>query len=208
MSKMSKKSVSIIVMIIAVAMVYCFKAFLAPQWIGSTKESPARIKGSKNAPVKIVEFIDFQCPACANGAKYLKQFMEDHPGQIHLEMKYFPLSMHAHAFMSSRYAQCAAYQGKFWLFHDALIDRQSQWSRMINAQPAFDIMANEVALNPRKLEACLKDSKTDEAVNQDKIEGQALGIKSTPTYFINGEMIVGTKSLKAGIIRLLEESKN
>ena len=95
MFQMSKKSVSIIVIIIAVAMVYCFKAFLAPQWIGSAKESPARIKGSKNAPVKIVEFIDFQCPACANGAKYLKQFMEDHPGQIHLEMKYFPLVLTA-----------------------------------------------------------------------------------------------------------------
>lgn len=66
-----------------------------------------RIKGEANAPIKITEFTDFQCPSCAQGSKYLKKFMEGHPKAVHLEMKYYPLNMHRHAFMSARYAECA-----------------------------------------------------------------------------------------------------
>ncbi len=165
----------------------------------------SRVKGNPNAPIKIVEFIDFQCPACATGAKMIKEKMEIYPDQIFLEMKYYPLAMHQHAFTSSYYAECALRQGKFWEFQDLLIGRQIMWSNLPEVKTVFDDMAKEVGLKQDKLEACLQDEKIKETVMKTREEGDLLGVKSTPSYFVNDKLIVGSNNLKSELKSLLKE---
>ena len=158
-------------------------------------ENPERVKGNPQASMKIVEYIDFQCPACAMGSQFLKEAIDQYPSQIFLEMKYFPLPMHTHAYTAARYAECAAREKKFWPFQDLLIARQDQWKRLIDATPAFVQMAQEIGLNVDQITSCVKEESVTTTIINDKAEGDKRGVKSTPTYFVNDEMIVGAPDL-------------
>ena len=170
--------------------------------LGAPKKAPvnlqeARAKGNPDSKVKIVEFIDFQCPACANGVIYLKTFFDQHPNDVYLQVRYFPLTnMHHHAMISALYSECAARQGKFWALDDLMIPQQSQWAQLISPEPVFQAMAVQVGMDINQLNTCLASDEARKVINDEKSLGQSLGIASTPTYFINNKMVVGTKSLE------------
>jgi len=170
--------------------------------LGAPKKAPinlqmARTKGNPDSKVKIVEFIDFQCPACANGVIYLKTFFDQHPNDIYLQVRYFPLTnMHHHAMISALYSECAARQGKFWALDDLMMPQQSQWAQLISPEPVFQSMAQQVGMNIDQLNTCLASDDARRVINDEKSLGQSLGIASTPTYFINNKMVVGTKSME------------
>ncbi|MCK5083924.1 MAG: thioredoxin domain-containing protein, partial [Candidatus Omnitrophica bacterium] len=176
MTKISKKFAAALIVIICVVVVFTTK-FLIQRFRGSRpSESIAKIKGDDNAPIRVTEFIDFQCPACAQGAAYLKEMIEKYPKAIRLELKHYPLPMHRHGLSSSRYAECAAQQGKFWLFQDLLLARQSNWHRLFDADPAFEKIADDIHLDKRDLKVCLKDDTVDETIKKNMKEGIVLGI--------------------------------
>jgi len=170
--------------------------------LGAPKKAPinwsmARVKGNPDSKVKIVEFIDFQCPACAVGVEYLKTLFDRHPDDIYLQVRYFPLTnMHHHAMISALYSECAARQGKFWALDDLMMSQQSQWAQLISPEPVFQSMAQQVGMNIDQLNTCLASDEARKVINDEKSLGQSLGIASTPTYFINNKMVVGTKSLQ------------
>lgn len=163
----------------------------------------ARSKGNPQASVKIIEYIDFQCPACAHGAAVLKKYIENNPDSIYLEMHYYPLAMHKHAVTASIFAECAARQNKFWPFHDLVLEKQSDWKGFDDVKSAFFDMAAQAGLNAQQLQSCIIDPSIEEAVFKDKEEGAQKGVKSTPTYFINGEMAVGGRSLVEKLNQLI-----
>ena len=206
MARISKRTATLLVILICVLSVYATKSLMQQFRKDGSTATSARIKGNDHAPIKVTEFIDFQCFACAYGAAYLKETIKKHPEAIQVEVKHFPLQMHRHGLSSSRYAECAARQGGFWPFQDMLLARQGNWMRLVDADPAFLRIADDSGLDEKKLEACLKDYTVDEAIEKNKEEGKVLGIKSTPTYFINGKMVVGGKSLEEEIKKLLEEN--
>lgn len=170
--------------------------------LGAPKKAPinlqeARAKGNPDSKVKIVEFIDFQCPACAVGAQYLKTFFDQHPDDIYLQVRYFPLTnMHHHAMISALYSECAARQGKFWALDELMMPQQSQWAQLISPEPVFQAMAAQVGMNIDQLNTCLASDDARRVINDEKSLGQSMGVASTPTYFINNKMVVGTKSLE------------
>lgn len=203
MHRQPKLTITIAVVVLATVVVLGAK-FLPEIFASSASTSAAaRVKGSGGAPIHITEFIDFECPACAQGARYLAQFMAEHPAAIRLELKYFPLQSHRHGFLSARYAECAARQVKFWPFHDQLIERQANWSRLMDATPAFALIAQDIGLDTDRLGACLKDTSVDALIEQNRLEGARRGVKSTPTYYVNGKMVVGFKSLESELGQLL-----
>ena len=209
MSQRSKLRVTTLVVAVSAIVVLAVKIFLgvAPALHDTRSPDEVRAKGNKNAPISITEFIDLECPACARGAEYLARMMAAHPEAIRLDLKYFPLPSHRHGFLAARYTECAARQGKFWPFHDALLSRQANWSRLMDATPAFALIAQEVSLDKDKLSACLNDKSVDALIQQSHLEGEQRGVKSTPTYYVNGKMVVGMQSLEPELERLLSEIK-
>ncbi len=201
----SKQTATIVIVLICVAAIIGVKLSIDSSRAHLAKMKTGRVKGDVNAPVKIVEYIDFQCPACAAGAKMLKEYMEQHPGKIFLEMKYYPLAMHSYAFTSAYYAECALQQGKFWEFHDLLIGRQAIWAASPDAKGMFNDMAKEIGLNTSELDVCIGSEKTKEAILKTRQEGDLLGVKSTPTYLINDKVVVGSKNLEPELNALIGE---
>ena len=172
----------------------------------SNKANLARVKGDPQASLQIIEFIDFQCPACANGAMFLKKVIGENPGIISLQMKYFPLSMHRHANSAAVYAECAARQEKFWPFQDIILERQQQWTNLNDEEVKnfFNQTAKEVEIKEREFQSCLKDDAVKEIILAEKEEGSKLGVQSTPTYFINGQIFVGPRALSAELEKYIK----
>lgn len=196
--------VFLLILLGSVGLVYGLRFVKSLNLSGLThsKESN-RSKGNKDALVKVIEYMDYQCPACAKGSFLLNEYLKHYPGKLYLEAKFYPLDMHIHGMRAARYAQCASLQGKFWQVHDNLFFRQAQWKDLMNAEPAFGEILNSVKINPAKLDQCLSDPKMSDLILQDKQSGTQAGVKSTPTYFINGKMIVGTINLENELKTLL-----
>jgi protein-disulfide isomerase len=193
---MNKLKVTLLIVVVLAGAASAAKIFLAPKKVNIDLQA-ARTKGDPHARVKIVEYVDFQCPACAFGIKFLKTFFDQHPNDIYLVVRYFPLTnMHRHAMISALYSECAARQGKFWALDDLMIPQQAQWAQLISPEPVFQSMAGQVGINLGQLNTCLASDDARRVINDEKSLGQSLGISSTPTYFINNKMVVGTKSLK------------
>ena len=205
MAKRSKKLVTLLVVSVCVVAVLGIRVVVGKTQGKLSGDEFTKVKGSKDAPLKITEFIDFQCPACAFGAVYLNEMMEKHPKLIRLTVKYFPLAMHQHGMLSAGYAECAVAQGKFWPFYDLILSRQNNWKQLEDPRPAFEQMGKEVGLDLQAMQTCLEGMDVVKTIEKNRAEGQTLSIRSTPTYFVNGKMVVGQKSLEQEITPHLKE---
>jgi protein-disulfide isomerase len=200
--KASKQKATVLIVVAAVVLIGGIKFFKWSQG-NAGNAALARVQGDPRAPVRITEWMDFQCPACAAGAADLKKYLGTFPGKIYLEIKYFPLGAHLHSLEAAKYGECAARQGKFWPYFDTVFERQPQWRDLFDAHPAFDQIAKEIGLNDDKLRSCLASDDVREKVLKEKDQGQSLGVQSTPTYFINGKMVVGPKLMREEVDKLL-----
>ncbi len=192
----SKQKITFLIIIVVVAGIIGFKLYSARS-VKTIDSVSARSKGNVQAKVQVIEFIDFECPACAFGAELLKGYMQKYPNDIRVQMKYFPLiKSHRHAMQSALYSECAGAQGKFWEFHDQLMPAQKQWSQLISAEGMFNNFAKQAGIDIRALKACLSSETALKTINDDRSLGGSLGVQSTPTYFVNNKMVVGGKSLQ------------
>ena len=193
---MSKVQTTFLIVLLIAGAIGGVKFYMAHQQAPINLEL-ARSKGNPQARVKIIEYVDFQCPACAFGLNFLRTYFEKHPNDLFIQVHYFPLTnMHHHAMISAMYSECAARQGKFWQLDDLMIPQQSQWAQLISPDPVFQAMAQQAGMDLNQLSSCLASDDARKVINDEKSTGQALGIASTPTYFINGKMVVGVKSLQ------------
>jgi protein-disulfide isomerase len=158
-----------------------------------------RSKGSADAPVTIVEFSDFQCPFCSRWVDdtypaLLQQYIDT--GKVRIEFRDFPLeSLHPNAMAAAVASRCAGEQGDFWGMHDLLFGRQDQWSSLADPSETFQSFAGELGLNTADFAACLTSGRFDAAIAQDLQDGQAAGISGTPSFLINGNLVVGAQPL-------------
>jgi protein-disulfide isomerase len=142
-------------------------------------DSPS--KGAPNAPVLIVEFADFECPACADKRPLLDKLVEEHSGKIRLVFKNFPLSMHQNAEKAARAGIAAHRQGKFWQLHALLFENQTDLSAA-----SVEKLAQKAGLELARFRQDRDSEATADAVLRDRKQGEALQIDSTPSLFING----------------------
>lgn len=152
-------------------------------------------RGAEDAKVVIVEFADFECPACKNAALTLKQLKEQHADKIQVVFKNYPLDqncnpamqrpLHDFACDAARLARCAGRIGKFWEMHDKIYENQAKLSRQ-----NLTTWAKELGLSDADIQSC-RDSKDILAKIQDDISlGSKLGVDSTPTVFVNGRKVI------------------
>jgi protein-disulfide isomerase len=158
-----------------------------PEPIRITVKAEGFAKGPKDAPVTIVEFSDFQCPFCRSGVATLKELMRQYDGLVRWVYRDFPIpSLHPQASKAAEASRCAGEQGKFWEYHDLLFDSTGQWTTT-----DFKRFAEQLKLDPKGFGRCLDSGKYQAAVQSDVEDGTRLGITGTPTYFINGRVLVG-----------------
>lgn len=132
--------------------------------------------GSAQAKVTIVEFSDFQCPACRQAEAAIKQILADYPQEVRLVYRHLPLiQIHKQAMAAAELAEAAYAAGKFWQMHDLLFERQNEWA------------ANAAKLDEyrQELDIDTGGSYTDK-IDQDVSAARNLGINATPTFFVNG----------------------
>lgn len=143
--------------------------------------------GNPNAKVTIVEFGDFKCPACRQAEESAKKIREKFGNKIRFAFREFPLvNVHAESEKAAEAAECAGQQGKFWQAVDMFYEHQDDLSL-----PAINRYAGQMGLDSAKFVACLQRGEMASRVTQDLQDGQALGVHATPTFFIDGRVIVG-----------------
>ncbi len=206
--KPDKKFAVMIVVLVCFVAIYVVK-FFKNHPMGPGQSIPARATGNPQANIKIVEFMDYQCPACAKAAAMLKETLKSNSDKIYLQIKYYPLDkFHIHAIRAARYAECSARQGKFWPMHELLFEKQEQWREMINPDTIFEDIAKTAGLDMNKLNVCLGNAEVGDVILKDKQEGVAKGVQSTPTFFVNDKMVVGINALEQELMNAMGRVKS
>jgi protein-disulfide isomerase/uncharacterized membrane protein len=159
-------------------------------------------KGSDDAKVTIVEFADFECPACAGAADLMKQVREQFGDNVLIVFKNYPLDrtcnsqlqqqIHKNACEAATFARCAGEFDKFWEFHDQLFKSQDAFGTA-----AFRGWALGLGIPESGLDKCLNSSGLDAKIQDDMKVGDQVGVSGTPTIFINGRKYIGPQSLQA-----------
>lgn len=162
--------------------------------------------GTDSAKITLVEFSDFQCPACAAAEPIVKNLRL--AGSVQLIYRHFPLPQHTYAKKTAYLSEVAAGEGKFWEMHDKIFETQSQWSVMSESDTTsfFLSLAKELGLNEDKVKEALDGNIFKSKVDEDQFEGRRLGVNSTPTFFLNGRKLNLQSFADLNII-VLEELK-
>lgn len=160
------------------------------------------ILGNKDAKVTIVEFSDFQCPFCRSfWSNTLSQIKKDYidTGKAQFVYKHFPLDFHPGAKPAAEGSECASDQGKFWEMHDKIYEEQAKLGQGTVQFTKQDVAkwAAAVGLNMNQFNQCVSSGKYSQLVGDDLAYGSSLGISGTPTFFINGQRVVGAQPFAA-----------
>ncbi|EQC51642.1 DsbA family protein [Bacteriovorax sp. DB6_IX] len=159
----------------------------------NVKVGDAPFVGGADAKVTIVEFSDFQCPYCSKAAEIVGQIKKKYGNKVKIAFKNFPLPFHTDAFKAAEAGLCANEQGQkyFWKLHDMMFAQQNNLKI-----DGLKEMAKKVGVDMKKFDSCLSSSKYAANVRATMEEGKNTGVKSTPTFFVNGQLINGAQPLE------------
>jgi protein-disulfide isomerase len=152
---------------------------------------PPQALGSQNAPVTLEEFGDFECPPCGMLHPILKELEgEFGPTKLRLIFREFPLvPTHAHALAAARAAEAAGLQGRFWEMHDMIYEHQKDWHEAFDVRPIFEGYATKIGLDLEQFRRDNASEIVEQRIFLDGKRGHSLGVKGTPTVFLNGREI-------------------
>lgn len=170
-----------------------------PDYPKISAKSPSR--GPVGAPVKIIEFGDFQCPYCKELARLFKTLENDYKDKIRFVWKDFPLiDIHEKALTAAEVARCAQEQNKFWEMHDKIFENQLSLNDQI-----YISLAEQIDLDQQKFIDCVSQNKKLDLVQKDVEEGLRLGVAGTPHFYINKYEI--TELITIEQMKMLVESE-
>lgn len=180
-----------------------------------TKVSDSRYTlGNPDAKIKLVEYSDFQCPACAQFSRVFPEvfnYINEKYGSSTLSFtyKYFPLvSIHKNALLSAYSAEAAKEQGKFWEMHDLLFGNQKDWAEALDAKVKIEEYAKNIGLDITKFIADRDSDTTKDLVNKALIEANRLKLDHTPTVYMNGEEMKNLSFSAKDIEKIIEDKLN
>jgi protein-disulfide isomerase len=190
MSKEAKILTAILVLVVG-GMIAIFA------FAGDSPSSSAKIDASKlvldssykqgTGQVTMVEFGDYQCPACGGAYPIIKQLQQEYQGKLTLVFRNFPLPMHQNAMIGAEAAEAAGAQGKYWEMHDKLYETQNIWGESTAPLDLFTGYAQELGLDVNKFKQDVSSNAYQSRIDKDKSDGEALNVNATPTIYINGE---------------------
>lgn len=154
------------------------------------------ITGSTTAPVTLVEYSDFQCPACGAYYPILKTLEKDMGENFRFVYRHFPLrQIHKNAELAAFASEAAGAEGKFWEMHSMIFEHQDEWSGSTDARGIFMGYAKALGLNLDKFVENLASDSVKNRIETDVASGIASGVNGTPTFFINGKKITNPRSI-------------
>ncbi len=164
----------------------------AAQFIGGTVKAADDSDWIKGAPLKdtkvtLIEYSDFQCPACLAYYPIVKQLNQEFKN-LTIVYRYFPLSQHANAWPAAQAAEAAGQQGKFWEMHNMLFDNQNTWAGSASPEEIFNAYAQTLGLDMNKFKTDFNSAETKTKIQAD-YQGGASEIDGTPTFFLNDKKI-------------------
>jgi protein-disulfide isomerase len=173
------------------------RVLIEPPRAPVTTTGPSR--GKENAPVTIVAYSDYECMFCGRSLDTMKKLEQKYGDNVRIVHRDFPLASHRGAPRAAEAAHCAGEQGKFWEIHEKLFANTG-------GIDDADIRkaANDVALDMRAFETCLSSGKHTETWKAARDEGNRVGVSSTPTFFINGRMLLGAVAYEQ-FARIIDE---
>lgn len=170
------------------------------KWVNTPQEQgvPASVtlgedewsKGNPVAEVTLIEYSDFQCPACKTYYPLIKRLSEEKKDELRIVYRHLPLvSIHKNSIASAKAAEAAGRQGKFWEMHDQLFDKQDDWSDDSSPEDKFESYASELGLYLEKFKSDYESSEVENDVNSDLRAANSLRLNSTPSFILNGRKI-------------------
>ncbi|MDP6571541.1 MAG: thioredoxin domain-containing protein [Patescibacteria group bacterium] len=166
-------------------------------------------KGRTNTKAAIIEYSDFQCPACSAYFPIVNQLIEEFGDSIQFAYRHYPLrTIHPNAEEGALAAEAAGAQGKFWEMHDMLFERQNDWSGQRNPFDLFSTYAQNMDLDLAQFEADYNSDKAKDTIRAHETAGRRIGISGTPAFIVNGERITnpqGHQEFRALIVDLVGE---
>lgn len=146
----------------------------------------SHVEGDGASGITLIEYGDYQCPACGQYYPIVKQVVQGYDEQIKFQFRNFPLfQIHQNAIAGARAAEAADLQNNYWGMHDLLYQNQNAWSEQKDPLPNFKEYAKQLNLNVDKFATDFKTSLVNDRIQADLREGQKLGVDSTPTFFIS-----------------------
>jgi len=168
---------------------------------------PPHVLGPATAPVRLEEFGDFECPPCGLFHPILEQMHAEFGNQLQITFREFPLvPTHQHALAAASAAEAAGMQGKFWEMHDLLYEHQNDWKKEFDVRPIFEGYAKQIGLDVERYKRDMNGDLVAQRIFQDGKRGHSLGVKGTPTVFINGRE-VPFENLPAEKLRVVIQSE-
>lgn len=147
--------------------------------------------------ITMVEYADFQCPACKAYYPIVKNLLGLYPEQFKVIFKHFPIStLHKNAVVAGIAAEAAGRQNKFFKFGDILYEKQDEWANLSDPQDKFLAYAKEIGLDIEKFKKDLKDPSIAKTIEDDRNEGIKNGVNATPSFFIDGEKLENPPDIK------------
>lgn len=144
---------------------------------------------SSSASATLVEFGDYECPACGVYSPFVQQLLTDFAGKFNYVFRNYPLPQHTNAPVSSYAVEAAGLQGKFWQMHEKVYSGQNDWANLTDPTPVFMGYATSLNLDITQFTADMNSQAVKDKVQNDLNDGNTIGIDQTPTFYLNGQKI-------------------
>ncbi|WP_125132020.1 thioredoxin domain-containing protein [Microbacterium sp. 10M-3C3] len=191
-------TIAVVVVLVVAALIYVLvnQSQAAPPSSGDGSSSTQLVRENSHVlddggdgAVTVVEFLDFECEACGSFYPIVEDLREQFAGEITYVVRYFPLPGHFNSKNAAIAAEAAAQQDRFENMYHRLFESQAEWGEAQESRAdLFRSFAEELGLDMAAFDAAVADPSTAERVDQDFEEGRALGVSSTPTFFVDGEL--------------------
>ena len=178
----------------------------------AVSQTTDHLEGSPNAKVVLVEYSDFQCPACRLYYPVVKNIVSKYGQQIQVIYRVFPLPQHDKGYLAARAAEAAGVQGKFWQMHDKLFEGQILWTGKseIEAIQTFTDYATQIGLDKTKFSSDMNSPAIADRIQRDLTSGVSSNVDATPTFFLNGAKLTDLTSyadLESDVAKAINENK-
>jgi protein-disulfide isomerase len=164
------------------------------------------IRGDSRASVTLEEFGDFECPMCKNFAALLDEVIKEYHPRVRLIFRNYPLAMHHYSRDAARAAEAAGLQGRYWEMHDMLYREQPVWNSSNNARILFISYAETLGLDLDRFQKDMQSDKVRERIEYDEARARSLGVKTTPSLFVDKHEMEPNDLGEDGVRRLIDEA--